>query len=101
MELILNILLVALVFLLLFSLWKAIGILDQLNSTIENTINGIDEIKQTLDEIKKSTASASGKIEVLQQGVDDFSEELGPFFSGGRELIDDILRNKRESTKNL
>ena len=90
MELFLNILLVILVLLLLVSLWKAVGILDQLNSNIKRALKDIDQIKSC-------TTSASEKIGNLQDGVNDFAKELGPFFAGGRELIDDILRNKREA----
>ena len=90
MELFLNILLVILVLLLLVSLWKAVSILDQLNSNIKRALTDIDQIKTY-------TSNASEKIGNLQDGANDFAKELGPFFAGGRELIDDILRNKREA----
>ena len=31
----------------------------------------------------------------LREEVKDFTQDLSPFFAGGRELIEDILKNKR------
>ena len=50
-----------------------------------------------LEDIKNQMEGAEKKIELLHTKVNNFTQELGPFFAGGRELIDDILKNKREA----
>lgn len=62
--------------LLLFCVVKVIRILNQLN------------IKMQI---------AETKFEEIQGKLKDFTEDIGPFFSGGRELIDDIMKSKREA----
>tara|TARA_B100000959_G_scaffold228000_1_gene243144 strand:+ start:1339 stop:1644 length:306 start_codon:yes stop_codon:yes gene_type:complete len=90
MEIFVNILFVILLLLLLVSLWKAVGILMELNSKMKNVVDTIEDIKLRLE-------GAVKKIETLQGEASNFTRELSPFFTGGRELIDDILKNKREA----
>ena len=90
MVLILNILLMALVLLLLVSLWKALGILMELNRKMKKMVDSLEDMKLQLEGAEK-------KIEILHAGANNFVQELSPFFAGGRELIDDILKNKREA----
>ena len=90
MVLILNILLMALVLLLLVSLWKALGILMELNRKMKKLVDSLEDMKLQLEGAEK-------KIEILHAGANNFAQELSPFFAGGRELIDDILKNKREA----
>ena len=37
------------------------------------------------------------RFEEIQGKLKNFTEDIGPFFSGGRELIDDIIKSKREA----
>ena len=66
--------------LLLFCLVKVVRILNELNIRMQ--------IVET-------------RFEEIQGELKNFTEDIGPFFTGGRELIDDIIKSKRvaESAK--
>ena len=60
--------------LLLFTLWKSARIMGEMNQRMNNTETQFNE---------------------LREEVKDFTQDLSPFFAGGRELIEDILKSKR------
>ena len=60
--------------LLLFTLWKSARIMGEMNQRMNDTETQFRE---------------------LREEVKDFTQDLSPFFAGGRELIEDILKSKR------
>ena len=60
--------------LLLFTLWKSARIMGEMNQRINDTETQFNE---------------------LREEVKDFTQDLSPFFAGGWELIEDILKSKR------
>ena len=60
--------------LLLFTLWKSARIMGEMNQRMNDTETQFNE---------------------LREEVKDFTQDLSPFFAGGRELIEDILKSKR------
>ncbi len=60
--------------LLLFSLWKSARIMEEMNQRMNDAQTQFNE---------------------LREKVKDFTQDLSPFFAGGRELIEYILKNKR------
>ena len=43
----------------------------------------------------KTLAEINRRLKSTTDRLDELSAELGPFFKGGKKLIDDILSNKR------
>ena len=60
--------------LLLFTLWKSARIMGEMNERMNDTEMQFRE---------------------LREEVKDFTQDLSPFFAGGRELIEDIPKSKR------
>ena len=60
--------------LLLFTLWKSARIMGEMNQRMND---------------------AQTQFRELREEVKDFTQDLSPFFAGGRELIEDILKSKR------
>ena len=60
--------------LLLFTLWKSARIMGEMNQRMND---------------------AQTQFRKLREEVKDFTQDLSPFFAGGRELIEDILKSKR------
>ncbi|MDP6904584.1 MAG: hypothetical protein QF406_09075 [Verrucomicrobiota bacterium] len=90
MEQMLSILLTIFTILLLIVTWNALVILKELN-------NRIKKASETLEDMKLSMKTTDEQIGLARNEVAGFTKELTPFFHGGRELIDDILKSKRES----
>ena len=42
---------------------------------------------------------AQTQFKELREEMQDFTQDLNPFFAGGRELTEDILKNKRAAQK--
>jgi len=68
------VLIVIIVALLLFTLWKSARIMGEMNQRMNDTEMQFRE---------------------LREEVKDFTGDLSPFFAGGRELNEDILKSKR------
>ena len=60
--------------LLLFTLWKSARIMGEMNQRMND---------------------AQTQFRELREEVKDFTQDLSPFFAGGRELIENILKSKR------
>ena len=83
--------------LLLFCLVKVVRILNELNIRMQIVETRFEEIQDVLSQLNVKTQTAETKFEEIQGKLKNFTEDIGPFFSGGRELIDDIIKSKREA----
>jgi hypothetical protein len=62
--------------------------MNDAQTQFKEAVRIMGEMNQRMDD----TETQFGK---LREEVKDFTQDLSPFFAGGRELIEDILKNKR------
>jgi|TARA_B100001964_G_C14029513_1_gene507628 uncharacterized membrane-anchored protein YhcB (DUF1043 family) len=81
--------------LLLFTLWKSARIMGGINQQMNDAQTQFKEAVRIMGEMNQRMDDTETQFGKLREEVKDFTQDLSPFFAGGRELIEDILKNKR------
>jgi uncharacterized membrane-anchored protein YhcB (DUF1043 family) len=81
--------------LLLFSLWKSARIMEEMNQRMNDAQTQFKEAVRIMGEMNQRMNNTETQFNELREEVKDFTRDLSPFFAGGQELIEDILKNKR------
>ena len=81
--------------LLLFTLWKSARIMGGINQQMNDAQTQFKEAVRIMGEMNQRMNDTETQFGKLRAEVKDFTQNLSPFFAGGRELIEDILKNKR------
>ncbi len=81
--------------LLLFTLWKSARIMGEMNQRMNDAQTQFKEAVRIMGEMNQRMNDTETQFRELREEVKDFAGGLTPFFAGGRELIEDILKSKR------
>jgi hypothetical protein len=80
---------------LLFPPRKSARIMGEMNQRMNDGQTQFKEAVRIMGEMNQRMNHTEAQFSELREEVKDFTQDLNPFFSEGRELIEDILKNKR------
>ena len=90
-----NVLIMIIGALLLFTLWKIAKIIGKINQKMNEAQTQFKEAVRIMGEMNERMNNTEMQFRELREEVKGFTQNLSPFFAGGRELIEDILKSKR------